>query len=124
MAIVRILLVLLAFVSPVFAQDVGNPNSWSGLLILLPIPFLFYFMIWLPQQQQEKKRKSMIEALKRNDKVVTAGGIYGTVISVDPSQDRLVLRIDDDKGVKMTLTRSSVLRVLEGTGEKSAGSDA
>lgn len=107
-----------------FAQDAGNPNSWSGLLILLPIPFLFYFLIWLPQQQQEKKRKSMIEALKKNDKVVTAGGIFGTVVSVDPSQDRLVLRIDDDKGVKMTLTRASVARVLEGASEKSTAPDA
>jgi preprotein translocase subunit YajC len=87
--------------------------------MLLPIPFLFYFMIWLPQQQQEKKRRAMIEALKKNDKVVTSGGIYGTVISVDSTQDKVVLRIDDDKGVKMTLTRSSVVRVLEAASEAS-----
>ena len=43
-------------------------------------------MIWLPQQQQEKKRQAMIDALKKNDKVVTTGGIYGTVVSVDPDQ--------------------------------------
>ena len=42
-------------------------------------------MIWLPQQQQEKKRRAMIDALKKNDKVVTAGGIFGTVVSVDPT---------------------------------------
>lgn len=105
-----------------FAQDAGNANNWSGIILLLPIPFLLYFMIWLPQQQQEKKRKGMIEALKKNDKVITAGGIYGTVISVDPAQDKLVLRIDDDKGVRMTMTRSSVVRVLDGGSEK--GSDA
>jgi preprotein translocase subunit YajC len=103
-----------------FAQEAGNASPWSGLLILLPIPFLLYFMIWLPQQQQEKKRRSMIDALKKNDKVVTAGGIYGTVISVDPTQDKLVLRIDDDKGVRMTMTRSSVVRVLDGGAEKGA----
>jgi preprotein translocase subunit YajC len=101
-----------------FAQDMGSPSSWSGLLMLLPIPFLFYFMIWLPQQQQEKKRRAMIEALKKNDKIVTSGGVYGTVISVDPTQEKVVLRIDDDKGVKMTLTRSSVARVLEAASEK------
>ena len=55
----------------------------------------------------------MIDALKKNDKIVTAGGIYGTVVSVDPAGDKLVLRIDDDKGVKMTMSRSSVMRVLE-----------
>ena len=99
-----------------FAQDAGS--NWNGLLILLPIPFLFYFMIWLPQQQQEKKRRAMIDALKKNDKIVTAGGIFGTVVSVDPTGDKLVVRVDDDKGVKVTMTRSSVTRVLETASEK------
>jgi preprotein translocase subunit YajC len=110
---------LISRIGLLFAQDAGNPNSWTGLLILLPIPFLFYYMIWLPQQQQEKKRRALIDSLKKNDKVVTAGGIYGTVISVDPTQDKVVLRIDDDKGVKMTTTRSSVVRVLDATSDKS-----
>ncbi len=101
-----------------FAQDPGN--NWNGLLILLPIPFLFYFMIWLPQQQQEKKRRAMIDALKKNDKVVTAGGIFGTVVSVDPAGEKLVVRVDDDKGVKVTITRSSVTRVVEATSDKAA----
>ncbi len=103
-----------------FAQDAGNGSSWNGLLYLLPIPFLFYFMIWLPQQQQEKKRRAMIDALKKNDKIVTASGIYGTVVSVDPAGDKLVLRIDDDKGVKLTMSRSSVMRVLEASSEKAS----
>ncbi len=111
---------LLSELGLLFAQDAGGASNWSGLLILLPIPFLFYFMIWLPQQQQEKKRRAMIDALKKNDKVVTAGGIYGTVVSVDPAGDKVVLRIDDDKGVKMTTTRSSVARVLDTGAEKGA----
>jgi preprotein translocase subunit YajC len=86
----------------------------------VPIPFLFYFMIWLPQQQQEKKRRAMIDALKKNDKIVTAGGIFGTVVSVDSAGDKLVVRIDDDKGVKMTMTRSSITRVLETASEKAS----
>jgi preprotein translocase subunit YajC len=109
---------LLAELGTLFAQDAGNVGNWSGLLILLPIPFLFYFMIWLPQQQQEKKRRAMIDALKKNDKVVTAGGIYGTVVSVDLAGDKLVLRIDDDKNVKLTTTRSSIVRVLDSGSEK------
>jgi len=94
-----------------FAQEPGN--NWNGFLIMmLPIPFLYYFLILRPQQQEEKKRRAMIDALKKNDKIVTAGGIFGTVVSVDPTGDKLVVRIDDDKGVKMTMTRSSVTRVL------------
>lgn len=102
-----------------WAQDAGNASGLNSLLYLLPIPFLFYFLIWRPQQQQEKKRRSLIDALKKNEKIVTTGGIYGTVVSVDPAGDKLVLRIDDDKGVKMTISRSSVMRVLEAS-EKGA----
>ena len=103
-----------------FAQDAGNASGWYRLLILLPIPCSVLFHDLLPQQQQEKKRRRMIDALKKNDKVVTTGGIYGTVISVDSSRDRVVLRIDDDKGVKLTHSRSSVVRVLEASSEKAS----
>jgi preprotein translocase subunit YajC len=75
-----------------------------------------------PQRQQEQKRKAMIDAVKKNDKVITSGGIYGTVTSVDAGSDRVVLRIDDEKGVKVTLARSSVARVLESSEEKPAAS--
>ena len=104
-------------IGPIFAQAAGNANNWTGFLILLPIPVLFYFMIWLPQQQQEKKRKAMIDAIKKNDKVVTIAGIFGTVISVDPAADKVVLRVDDDKGVKLNMTRASVARVLDASSD-------
>jgi preprotein translocase subunit YajC len=102
-----------------FAQDAGNANGLGILWYLLPIPFIFYFLIWRPQQQQEKSRRALIDALKKNDKIITSGGIYGTVVSVDSTGDKLVLRIDDDKGVKMTISRASVMRVLEAS-EKGA----
>jgi preprotein translocase subunit YajC len=101
----------------VFAQDAGNGN-YSTLLLLLPIPFIFYFLLLRPQQQQESKRRSMIDALKKNDKVLTTGGIYGTVISVDANQDKVVLRVDDERGVKLAFTKASVARVIESTSEK------
>ncbi|QEH36229.1 preprotein translocase subunit YajC [Aquisphaera giovannonii] len=109
---------LLAEIGVLFAQDAGGGSSL--LIYMLPIPFLFFFLIWLPQQQQEKKRKGLLDALKKNDRVVTIGGLYGTVISIDPAGDKLVLRIDDDKGVKVTMSRSSVARVVEGAAQKGA----
>jgi preprotein translocase subunit YajC len=110
-------------IGPLFAQDAGAPsNNWTTLIFLLPIPLLFYFMIYLPQKDQEKKRRAMIEALKKNDKVVTAGGIYGTVVSIDAASGRVGLRIDDEKHVKMSIDRSSVVRVLEGSGSKPGSS--
>ncbi len=99
-----------------FAQDANS--AWLPYIYLLPIPLLFYFMIFRPQQQQERKRRAMIDALKKNDKVLTSAGIYATVVSVDNDHDRVVLRIDDEKGVKVAFSKSSVVRVLEATAEK------
>lgn len=100
----------------VFAQDAWG-NSWLPIYIL-GFFFLIYFMILRPQKQQDQKQRAMIDAMKKNDKVLTTGGIYGTVISVDPTQDRVVLRVDDEKGIKVSFTRSSVARVIEEKSEK------
>jgi preprotein translocase subunit YajC len=106
--------------SPLFAQQDGSGGAiivW--MLALLPA---FYFLVLRPNRQQEQKRRAMLEALKKNDKVVTTGGIYGTVTSVDAAADRVVLRIDDEKGVKVAFARSSVARVIEPGAEKPAES--
>jgi preprotein translocase subunit YajC len=110
----------LEFVIPLLFAQEGTSATWLPYLYLLPIPVLFYFMMIRPQQQQERKRRAMIDGLKKNDKVVTTGGIFGTVVSVDGTADRVVLRVDDEKGVKLSFTRSSVARVLEPTSEKAA----
>jgi preprotein translocase subunit YajC len=104
----------------VFAQDAGSGGILSLLLPLAPIPFLYYILVFRPQQQQEKARRALIDGLKKNDKVLTNGGIYGTVMSVDAANDKVVLRVDDERGVKMAFTKSSVARVLE---EKSTDSN-
>lgn len=113
---------LLAILPLLFAQNdpaAGTgPNPLSTLLPLLPIPILFYFLMIRPKQIEDRKRLEMIGALKKNDKVMTSAGIYGTVISLDNDQDRVVLRVDDDKGVKLTFSRSSVLKVVETTQDK------
>jgi len=112
------------FASPpvVFAQDAAGGSFLSTLVLLIPIPFLFYFLLLRPQQQQEQKRRSMIDALKKNDKVLTTGGMYGTVISVDSNNDKVVLRVDDERGVKLAFTKASVARVIDTSSEKPAES--
>jgi preprotein translocase subunit YajC len=95
----------------------GEPasNPLFSLIPFLPAILLLYLMIIRPQQVQERERRKMIEALKRNDRVLTAAGIYGTVLTIDPKGERVTLRVDDEKGIKMTFSRSSIVRV-----EKSA----
>jgi preprotein translocase subunit YajC len=104
------------------AQGMDNTGAFASPIVMVGmILFMFYFLILRPQQQQERKRRQMIEALKKNDRVLTTGGMYATVISVDGAQDRVVLRVDDEKGTKITFTKSSVARVIEPSIEKPAG---
>jgi preprotein translocase subunit YajC len=106
------------------APPAGSPQSPLSMLVpLLPILPLFYFLIIRPKQMEDRKRQELIGALKKNDKVMTTAGIYGTVMYVDAEHDRVVLRVDDDRGVKLTFSRSSVLKVLE-TSQEKAGESA
>ena len=113
---------LFAAIPFLFAADAPPagtaPNAISTLLPLLPIPILFYFLMIRPKQVEDRKRLEMIGALKKNDKVITAAGIHGTVVNVDSEHDRVVLRVDDDRGVKLTFSRSAIVKVLETSQEK------
>lgn len=91
-----------------------QPSLISTLIPLLPIPILFYFLMIRPQQQQERKRKEMVNTVGKNARVVTAGGIYGTVVSSDPESETVLLRLGTDPGVKVEFSRASIVRVLEG----------
>jgi preprotein translocase subunit YajC len=108
--------VLLAQNAP--AGGGGGSGLMSTWMLILPPLIIFYFLLLRPQQQQEKKRKQMLEALKKNDRVLTAAGIYGTVVSVDNDNDKVVLRVDDDRGVKLAFSRASVVRVIDVSQEK------
>jgi preprotein translocase subunit YajC len=107
--------------SPLFAQQDGSGAAMLPLYVLGFVA-IFYFLLLRPQRQQEQKRRAMIDAIKKNDKVVTSGGIYGTVTSVDLAADRVVLRVDDEKGIKVAFTRASVARIIDPVADKPAES--
>lgn len=100
----------------------GSPNSFLSLLPYLGIPLIFYFVMFRPQQQQERKRRQAIDALKKNDKVLTAGGIFGTVVSIDNERGRIVLRVDDERSVKLAFSKASISQVLDSPSEKGSES--
>jgi preprotein translocase subunit YajC len=108
--------------NPAPAAGAGAGTS-QGLITFLPyvaiIGLWFYLLLIRPQQKQEKQRREMINALKKNDKVLTSAGIYGTVVSVDEMDDRVLLRIDDDRGVRVAFSKASIVRIFDGASEKS-----
>src|SRR3954462_11103431 len=106
----------------VFAQNAppaggAGAGTSPGLVTFLPyvliIGLWFYLLLIRPQEKQEKQRRLVMDALKKNDKILTSAGIYGTVVSVDTDTDRVVVRVDDDRGVKLTFSRASIARVFD-----------
>ena len=87
-----------------------NPNLTFILQIaqFLPIIAIFYLLLIRPQQQQAKKLKQMLAALKKGDKVVTSGGLMGTIVGLD--EQKAVLRVADD--VKMEFLKSAIVSVV------------
>ena len=90
----------------------GGPD----ILLLMMLVFLplFYFMVMRPAQKQEKERKSTLAGLKKNDEVITTGGVVGTVMQIKEKavagEDVIVIRIDDK--TKIPVVRSGIYRVV------------
>ncbi|HET8760392.1 MAG TPA: preprotein translocase subunit YajC [Nitrospiria bacterium] len=86
------------------AAPAGPMGPLSGFIPFLLIIVLFYFLLILPQQRRQKKLKTMLEALKKDDKVVTTGGLYGTVKSLTKG----TVTLEVAKGITMKLRRDAV----------------
>lgn len=95
----------------------GGGNFLAGLIPFIPVLIFAYFFLIRPQQKQERTRRAMLEALKKNDRVLTQAGIIGTVTSMNQAGDKVVLRVDDEKGIKLTFAKAAIIRVLSGETE-------
>ncbi len=101
------------FVSPAFAQAGGNGGSgFEALLPLVLIFVVFYFLLIRPQQKKQKQHKVMLGAIRRGDRVVTGGGIVGTVTKVIDDKE-LAVEITD--GVKVRVQRALIASVISKT---------
>src|SRR5438094_8035168 len=79
---------------------------------LMPLGLMFammYFMVIMPQQRQSKKTQEMLSALKAGDKIITNGGIYGTVNGIDG--DSVILKISSEPQVKIRVARAAIAQV-------------
>ncbi len=89
-----------------------SPETQSGLIPIIPyllIFAVFYFLVFKPQKDKQKQLKDTIANLKKNDEVVTTGGIYGTIVNV--KEKTLVIRIDDN--AKMEIDKEAVASVVK-----------
>lgn len=95
---------------------VGGSQLMPTLVMFAAMFAIFYFLMIRPQQRQKQERERMLRAIKRGDRVVTTGGMYGTVTNM--SDTTVTLRVADQ--VKLEFERGSIGRVVEAQSEKDA----
>ena len=86
--------------------DTGSTwdSLWPMLVFLVVIFAMFYFLMIRPQRKRQKEQEAMMQALQKGDKVITAGGIYGTIENI--SEDSLVIKVEG--GTTLRVARNSV----------------
>jgi preprotein translocase subunit YajC len=90
-------------------QSSGS-GGFGGFLIPLGLMFaIMYFMVIMPQQRQRKKVQAMLAELKSGDKVITSGGIHGTISGIDG--DSAILKISSEPQVKIRISRAAIAQV-------------
>ena len=99
-----------AFLPVLLAAQSGGGSSGSFFTLVLPlilIGIVFYFFIYRPQQKREEEHNEMVASLEQGDKVVTVGGIHGTVQRID--DDSILVQVDS-KGTKVRVDKQAISR--------------
>ncbi|MBZ5567772.1 MAG: preprotein translocase subunit YajC [Acidobacteriia bacterium] len=96
----------------------GRGSSLVTFAPLVLIFVIFYFLLILPQQRRQKKWQQMLSELKTGDRVVTSGGLRGTVIAL--RDDSIHLRVPPDN-LRLEVSRSSIVSVTSGEETKTSG---
>jgi len=89
-----------------------------NLLLIAILVGLFYVLLIIPQQKRFKKHRSMIDTLKKGDKVLTSAGFIGTIDKIDAGEDEII--IDLGNGFKVTALRSSIQSMMKDKDKKKA----
>src|SRR5580704_17765900 len=100
-------------ISTAYAQGAGGMFDQNALIQFLPLVLIFvvfYFLLIRPQQQKQKQQRSMLDSLRRGDRVVTGGGIVGTVNRVTAGSEEV--DVDIAQGVRVRVLRSTISSVL------------
>lgn len=94
-----------------FQAGAGSQSTWLGMVPMVAIFAIFYFLLVVPMRKRQKAVQTLVDNLKKGDRVVTTGGLYGEVAAIDTSV--VVLKVADN--VKVRVARSAVAG-LEGDG--------
>ena len=92
-------------------KDAAPASGFGTMLPMLLIMFaIIYFLLIRPQSKERKKQQAMLESLKKNDQVLTQGGIFGTIASIEKDTGVVSLKVADN--VRIKITRASIARKI------------
>lgn len=95
------------------APAAGGGSMATSIVMIVAMIAIFYFFLIRPQKKKQKETDAMIAALKKGDKIVTIGGIYGTVVTA--KEKTIVVKVDDNTKIEFTRTAISGLVNTETT---------
>jgi len=104
------------------AAPPGPFGSLGIFPLVLALGVLFYLMVLKPETTRRKGQEQMRTSLKKNDRVVTIGGIYGTIVNAPQDGDEITIKVDETSNTKLRILRTAVQTVLnkEGSSKESA----
>jgi preprotein translocase subunit YajC len=102
---------LLAADAPKGAAPGGGADGGAGGILsfmapLFLIAVIFYFLLVRPQKREREKQDQLLKGLKKNDRVVTIGGVVGTIVNIEPDSKVVTLKVDDN--TRMVFLRSAI----------------
>jgi preprotein translocase subunit YajC len=95
------------------AATTGGANLFTSLWPIGAMFLVLYFLLIRPQQKRQKARKGLLNTMKKGDKVVTIGGLHGTIMEMDDDTNTVVLRVND--ATKLTFDRSAINTITQPT---------
>lgn len=101
------------------AQTGAASGGSGGMLSLLPfvlIMFILYFLMIRPQSKRQKEKRLMLEAIKKGDRIVTIGGVHGTVVGLKHEGKIVVIKVD--KNTNLTVIKSAIAGLAESVTEE------
>jgi preprotein translocase subunit YajC len=101
-----------AAMGPVLAQQAGTWDMINMFWPILAIGVMFYLLLVMPERRKRAETTKMQESLKKNDRVLTIGGILGVVVNTQKGNDLVTIRVDESNNTRIDVLRSSILRVL------------
>ena len=100
----------------ILLQAAGGGSGWSSMIMIVALIAIFYFFMIAPQQKKQKKINAFRDSLKKGDKVMTAGGIYGRIRDI--KDNAVILEIAD--GVRIKIDKNSIYQSMQDVAETGA----